>query len=288
MKTRFTQRGRPTRRDSGCSIESDPAYGDPFQYDALAEPFVPAAARGLLAAAKGLGHEPNRSVFFEPACGTAPLLRRLRARVGSVAGYDRSEAMLQAAVALDPSLKRRLFKADLADERLTHPAAAPGTVHVAFCLDNTIRHLHTPAQMKAHLRQVAGLLAPARGGRPGGVYIVGVGLLRSDQFTESETIETGRLRVGDRRVAVQQITTFTPQGFSTRFPDGREVAMTVRVCGERTALGRYTLACWSPERFLRCVRAAGLALMTTMDDGGRPCRLTPSYCWLVIGRTPQR
>ncbi|MFN8816012.1 MAG: hypothetical protein ACK51N_04880 [bacterium] len=284
----MTTRNIPfTRSDDHPNGTCDPAYGDPMQYDALAAPFVSAAARALLKAARHLGHDPARSLFFEPACGTAPLLRALRPRVGGVAGYDRSEAMLRAAVSIEPLLRRRLFRADLSQERLAHPAAIEGTVQVAFCLDNTIRHLHTARQLRTHLGHMARLLAPETKSRRGGIYVVGIGLLRSDEFVESETIETGRLRYADRRLLVRQITTFVPHPPSRRFPDGREVAMTTRLCGEQTALGRYTLACWSPERFLGCVKAAGLHLRMTMDDRGRPCTLTPGYCWLILGRIPQ-
>jgi SAM-dependent methyltransferase len=108
-------------------------------------------------------------LFLEPACGTGRLITRLAARGYQVAGFDLSQPVLG-------YLRRRLarrrlhaetFKAEMSDFRFSRP------VDAAYCTVNTFRHLLTDRTARGHLECIAGSL------RPGGIYVLGLHLLRS-------------------------------------------------------------------------------------------------------------
>ncbi|MBC8425392.1 class I SAM-dependent methyltransferase [bacterium] len=114
---------------------------------------------------------PGRSstVCLEAACGTGRYLRVLAGRGWRVLGFDSSAAMI--AYARD-TLRRRglsrrahVFRARLAD---FSSFVTPGSVHLAFIPDNSLRHLGSDREGLAHFEGVARCLVP------GGLYVVGL------------------------------------------------------------------------------------------------------------------
>ena len=108
--------------------------------------------------------------FLEPACGSGRLIAELATRGYQVTGFDLSQPALSY---LRRRLARRLlhaetFEAEMSDFRLSRP------VDAAYCTVNTFRHLLTEQAARGHLECIAGSL------RPGGIYVLGLHLLRLD------------------------------------------------------------------------------------------------------------
>jgi len=128
--------------------------------------------------------------FLEPACGSGRLFRELVARGYQLTGFDLSRPALSY---LRRQLARRglraeTFKAEMSDFRLSRP------VDAAYCTISTFCHLLTEQAARGHLRCIAGSL------RPGGIYILGFGLLPLDLDKEGDRRCTDRR--GETKVTV--------------------------------------------------------------------------------------
>jgi SAM-dependent methyltransferase len=191
-------------------------YEIPALYDILHAPGTAREVDGLeriarrflrAAPAHRAGH-PAPLRWLEPACGTGRYLRVLARRGHRAIGFDASRAMVDYA-------RRRLRDAGLSARArvilapMTDFAGRlrPRSVHVAFNLINTIRHLESDDALLAHLRHVARVL------RPGGFYAVGLGLCRYDLDAEDEDVWIGR-RGGCR---VHQVVQYLPPRPGSRF-----------------------------------------------------------------------
>lgn len=266
-------------------------YPPPAIGDLLDAPATTAEV-AMLRRLAGLTHGRGPWRWFEPACGTGRLLRALAAD---------GAAARAVGVELDPRMVRAARRApggeggavvQAGDMRRIDPARTGAGFDLAFCLDNSIRHLQTDADLAAHLRGVRRVLEPARG-----VYLVGVSLLPAALRMESESIRHAAGRSADgRRIEVRQAATYTP------VPRGRDdglerctlVTHVRRAAGDgrgwraRVLLGGYDLRCLGAARWARLVARSGFAERAVLDEEGRP--LDPAwagYAIRVLGRRGQ-
>lgn len=178
-------------------------YDDPRVYESVHRPGT-AEEAALLRDVFALHGNGGRR-WLEPACGTGRLLAALAGRGFSVCGYDVSLP------ALDYARRRlrrfgsraRVFPGDMRSFR------APGPFDAAFNLIGTIRHLLRDADVLAHLRLVAAMLAP------GGIYIVGLDLVDYDLAEDDEETWPGHVMMSlapDRRRRRERIVNFISHG----------------------------------------------------------------------------
>ena len=138
-------------------------YDDAMLYDILHAPGTAEEVDGLeRIALRFAPGRPERQVWLDPACGTGRYLRVAAGRGRSVIGVDLSPAMIEYA-------RRRVPGGRLLVGDMQHLDALlrPASVHFAFNMINTIRHLLTDDALALHLRAMARVLVP------GGVYAVG-------------------------------------------------------------------------------------------------------------------
>jgi len=238
------------------------AYARAGVYDLLHAPTAKAAARQVVAVAKKI-RAPLGGMWYEPACGSARVLRALAGMKGmeraELRGVDLEPAMVRLArrTVRDEGFAGRV-RVGLQDMSTHAPAGMRGRVGVAFCLDNSVRHLRSDAALVRHLRCVRGMLAP------GGVYLVGVGLMAEGGEFASEDVV--RLRVG-REVWSQVFGFVPPEGGEG---GGRDERVYVHLSAGRIqeastyVLRTYTLGQWEDV-----VRRAGLREVSVRDERGR-------------------
>ncbi|MCB1232022.1 MAG: class I SAM-dependent methyltransferase [Verrucomicrobiae bacterium] len=119
----------------------------------------------------GLGKSGKPGAVLEPACGSGRLMHELARRGWRVAGFDRSEAMLNYADArlagdgLDGTAPL-LWRDGMEDFRVPRGRK----FDLAHCLVSTFKYLLTEAEALACLQRVAAAL------RPGGVFVLGLHL----------------------------------------------------------------------------------------------------------------
>jgi SAM-dependent methyltransferase len=171
-------------------------------YDALHAPGTVGEAKVVVKlgrALTGIRRGPLR--VLEPACGTGRHLIALGRLGHSGVGVDLSASMVRFAVAeakrAGVGARAKFVCADMA--RLTLPA---GSVDVAFCLINSIRHLLSEGAMVRHLRCVR------RGLSAGGVYLVGIETIveEAEGLFASEDVWTGH----KHGLRVKQVVQYVP------------------------------------------------------------------------------
>lgn len=128
---------------------------------------------------------PSAREVLEPGCGSGRMLEALARRGLRVTGFDLSPEMVALA-------RRRLADAGLAGEVVVADMTGFDLGRVfdgAVCPINTLRHLPRP-ELEAHLR------AMARALRPGGRYLVQLGIVAAGEEQESRwQAERGDLRL---------------------------------------------------------------------------------------------
>lgn len=128
--------------------------------------------------------------MLEPGCGGGRLIVALAGRGYDMIGFDLNQPSLEY---LRRRMKRRtlraeVFRADMAEFRLTQP------VDAAINTWDTFRHLTSERAARRHLECVAASL------RPGGIYILGLHLLPLD--VSDVCVERWSARHGSTRVTV--------------------------------------------------------------------------------------
>jgi hypothetical protein len=145
-----------------------------------------------------------------------------------------------------------------------------GSVHLAFNVINTIRHLESDKDLLAHLREVRRVL------RPGGVYVVGITLTSYGMEFPSEDVWTGA-RGGCR---VKQVVQYVPPIGEKEERRRREMVHShLVVTRGRRAEHRdssYPLRCYSERQWLSAVRRGGFRVLGLVDDDGRDIEASPS------------
>ena len=253
------------------SEASQSLYADPSIYDILYTPGTAAEIDALERIERTLatGRLREDRLWFEPACGTGRCLRVAARRGRRVAGFDREAPMLAYArkrlATCAGASARRLFEAELADfaEPAGRAGLKPGTVDFAFMTVNSLRHLESDRDMKAHFAQVADLL------RPGALYVVGISLTDYDWLWPDEDTWAGTRG----RCKVSQVINWLPPEPGT--PRGRlERALShltvTRPGGAVDLDDAYDLRCYDEKQWRKLVGASALEHAGSFNALGKP------------------
>ncbi len=273
-------------------------YADAELYDILHEEGTRGDARAMVRIARAFGPPALRRrgakvTLLEPACGSGRYLVEIAKAGHRGVGFDTSAGMVRyaqlAARRAGQGRAVRAFRAKM--ESFTLPAAwrADG----AFNLINTIRHLWTDAAVIAHLRCMERAL------KPGGVYIVGVGVCAYGMESEVEDVWKGARTIGGRRVSVTQIAQYLPAPAAGA--DSKRAALraehaishmtvTTRAKGreptERHIDSAYTLRSYSIAQWRSLIARAGWDLVAITDHDGVAATPTEPGYYLWILRPP--
>lgn len=260
-------------------------YADPQVYDVLHAGGTAADLRVLLKLGRRYTPAVKNPTWLEPACGTGRYLIAAARRGIRAMGFDISEPMVNYAreQAAASAVARRLtvFSAPMESFGDTGPVASH-SVHLAFNLINTIRHLTTDRAMLAHFNQMAAALAPR------GIYIVGLSL--SAYGLEHPTEDTWRGRRGP--LSVSQVVQYVPpaaSGHDARRGSGSRVErvishMTIRRGREESHIdSAYALRTYNLAQWLRLLDQSALRLVAVTDgDGKAATPVEPGYFLFVL------
>jgi SAM-dependent methyltransferase len=188
--------------------------------------------------------------ILELGCGPARVGRLLARRGWRVTGLDRSAAMLAYARA-EATAEGSALETICADMTAF---AADRSFAAAFNPLSSFRLLHRDADADAHLRCVAAAL------RPGGVYVLDLGLLANEAEPAVTTDEGWEMSDGDVSVRAENdgITVFEA-GAVRRLAWGAEAHLRGYTVGDFAArvaaCPAFALESWHPE----CGRATGVS-----------------------------
>ncbi|MBY0312991.1 MAG: class I SAM-dependent methyltransferase, partial [Phycisphaerales bacterium] len=231
-----------------------------------------ASARAILRIARAVLPPPRQKLarILEPASGTGRFILAMAKLGHACTGVDLDPGMVQfaRACAVDRGLARRMrfHIGDMRDmpEAIGVDPSKPGQFDLAFCPDNSVRHLKSDRDLAMHLRSTVALL------KPGGVYLVGIGLL-NDQGEESiEQI----WHANRGRTTVRQLIEFIPPDSAAIARGGpaarRELAMSVISVSspgrEEDIRSKYPLRTYTLKQWQAALRQAGvqeIAVLTT-------------------------
>ncbi|MGP1346706.1 MAG: class I SAM-dependent methyltransferase [Phycisphaerales bacterium] len=250
------------------SAQRDPDAGDwyarPAWYDILHTPGTAEETNILENIEHLLAPPPLRAnrVWLEPACGTARILRCAAARGRRVIGIDNTPEMVayarrSLAARGISNARARILHADMTGFDTPWPA------DTALCTINSIRHLDTDRAMIAHLNTIARAL------KPGGIYIVGIGI-DSPAFTEPQE-DIWRARRGS--LSITQTIQYLPPDRSAPSPQSRTervISHLTMVMPTRTRhfTSTYTLRTWSLDQWRRIIGRSDLAVLAVADAQG--------------------
>ena len=227
-------------------------YADPSVYDILSTPGTAGEVDDFERVAAALGVRGTR--WYEPACGTGRYLRVLRGRGYRAGGYDRDPGMVAYAAR---RLGRSVRAGSMTDAAA--PGVRAGSVDVAFNPVNTIRHLTSDADMRAHFAQVARLLAP------GGIYIVGISLDDPDARPDEDLWQARR-----GRCRVSQLVNYLPPEPGTRREAVISHLVVTRPRGVEHFDDRYDLRSYTGAQWRRLVAGSALRSVGSFDPFGKP------------------
>jgi hypothetical protein len=141
---------------------------------------------------------------------------------------------------------------------------ADGSIGLAVCPINSIRHVRSDREMVRHLRAVRRALHPC------GVYAVGISLSAYGLEAPTEDVWVGR-RKG---LSVRQVITYTPAKGGRRARERAEAVHSLLEIRSRAGVemrsDRYALHAYSRAEWLRVIRASGLVVLEIVDEDGRP------------------
>ena len=262
------------------SREQHDPYGWPEFYDILHTPGTLAEALALLRVARRFvrrndgqmkrgQREKRGGAWLECGCGTGRYgLALLKRGLSQYVGVDLHPAMTAFArgrLRQEGLVRRgRIVLGDMRTLRGVREVMPRGGFHAAFCLDNSIRHLPSDRAMVEHLRSVGRVL------RPGGVYIVGIGLRPEGGDSPSEHIAFAR----KRGVTVHSTANFLPPGADVHGRAARvEKCFVYTTATTRGGVlewsSRYELRTWTVEQWSDAVRAGGMEEVAVVDGHAR-------------------
>lgn len=234
-------------------------YQDPAIYDVLHEPGTASEIRTLLRVWSRVGAGSPRTAL-EPACGTGRYLERLAHAGWSVEGFDADLAMVRFA-------RERLAEQRLRGWRVWQgrfddfgAGVRAGSVGLAFCPINSIRHVASDAEMLRHLKLVRRSLAP------GGIYAVGMSLSAYGLEAPTEDVWSG----SRRGVRVKQIVSYTPAaGGTNRFDRAERVDSVLEIRqGGRVEIrsSSYSLLSYSREQWETVINRSGMRTIGMVNE----------------------
>lgn len=267
-------------------------YARPLIYDILHAPGSLQDARTILRIARAALPEPRRSLarILEPACGTGRFMLAMATLGHTCVGVDLDAGMAEFARsrAKDLGVQRRV-RIHVGDMR--QMPAAIGTAHgtrpqfdLAFCPDNSVRHLPTDRDLIAHLKSTVALL------KPGGVYMVGIGLLPDNGEDPVEQVWTAKRG----KTVVRQVVNFIPPDSNAITQGGpaarRELALSVMSVStpssEEDFRSKYVLRTYTLAQWQNVLRRAGVREVAVLTADGRRVVRHPStrrqYAFRVI------
>jgi SAM-dependent methyltransferase len=258
-----------------CAVGEIDLYRHPSWYDVLHAPGTAEEVDGLERIARRFVARDART-WLEPCCGTGRYLRVLAGRGRRVAGVDLSRPMLdyawQRLRARGLHRRARLLRGSMLDVGRLLP---PGSIDAAFNPINSIRHLRSVGDVRAHLRGVARVLAP------GGAYIVGLSLSAFGRESPGEDVWVGR------RGRVRQVVQYLPparRGRPERVISHVEVRTPARTIDFSWS---YDLLALDGRTWRQAVSAAGLRIAATVDEnGGDAPAVEPGYALYVLAPQP--
>jgi len=231
-------------------------YEDPAIYDILHEPGTLSEVRTLERVWKRVSGDSPRNAF-EPACGTGRYLSRLASRGWTVSGFDSDSAMVEFS-----RVKLRKRHARVWQGRFDKfgNKIGKGSIGLAFCLINSIRHVASDAEMIRHLKLMRRVLAPS------GVYAVGISLSAYGLEAPTEDVWTGTRR----GISIKQVVSYTPaQGGSRPSERGERVDNVLEIRrGSRTEIrsSSYTLFSYSREQWENVINRSGLRVIGMVNE----------------------
>lgn len=250
-------------------------YAHPLIYDILHAPGSLPDARAILRIARAVLPPKRQKLarILEPASGTGRFILAMAKLGHTCTGVDLDPGMVQFArtCAADCGLTRRvhLHVGDMRDM----PAAiglgpsTTGPFDLAFCPDNSVRHLKSDRDLAMHLRSTVALL------KPGGVYLVGIGLLNDQGEDPVEQIWHAKRG----RTTVRQLIEFIPPDSAAIARGGpaarRELAMSVISVSspgrEEDIRSKYPLRTYTLKQWQAVLRRAAVQEIAVLTTDGR-------------------
>lgn len=259
-------------------------YSIPHLYDILHTPGTASEARGVVRVARRFlgAARARKGLWLEPACGSGRLLRYLASRGHRAIGFDVEPAMVAYAKRRNAELpagsrpvvfEARMEDFDAARSRLKADAA--------FNIINTIRHLPTDAALVQHFNAMSRVL------RPGGVYIIGLGLAAYGLEPPTEDVWKG----SRRGVRVHQVVQYEPAaGRTGNAARAERVVSHLTVTQGRGAAPEhidsvYSLRSYDLEQWRGVVGKTDLVeLGAAAGTGEEANAAAPGYYLFVLGR----
>lgn len=250
-------------------------YAHPHIYDILHAPGSLVEARAILRIARTVLPESKRKLarILEPACGTGRFMLAMAKLGHACTGVDLDPGMIEYARerAAERGLSRqtRFHIGDMRHmaELIGTDTSRPSRFDLAFCPDNSVRHLATDRDLADHLRSTVRLL------KPGGVYLVGIGLLPDEGEDPVEQVWHARRA----RTVVRQLVEFIPPDASAIArggPNGRrELALSVISVSspgrEEDIRSKYPLRTYTLKQWQAVLRRADVREVAVMTSVGR-------------------
>jgi hypothetical protein len=151
----------------------------------------------------------------------------------------------------------RVFVAPM--QRFAH-RLEPASVQLAFNTINTIRHLPRDEDHRAHLDEMARVLAP------GGIYVVGISLSAYGREAVTEDVWEGRRG----RCRVHQVVQYLPPDREERIEEVLTHLTIQRPSGTEHRDHRYGLRSFNRKQWRKLLLSSPLAVVETCSDRGRP------------------
>lgn len=246
-------------RAGGVGTDSDGLYKDPIVYDILHEPGTDAEIRMLERVWWRVSASSPRTAL-EPACGTGRYLTRMARAGWSVRGFDIDPAMVKFS-------RERLREQNASGWRVWADRfdtfgsrVKAGSIGLAFCPINSIRHVASDAELTRHLKQIRRVLAPS------GVYAVGISLSAYGLEAPTEDVWSG----SRRGVRVKQVVSYTPAKGGSNRSDRAERVDSVLEIRQRGRVeirsSSYSLLSYSREQWEAAIAKSGLRIIGMVNE----------------------
>jgi hypothetical protein len=244
-------------------------YANPALYDILYSPGTASEVDALQLLAEKFNAPPlDKTFWLEPACGTGRYMARAQRRGVQVAGFDIDTQQVDyCARRLKPNAQAgrqpKVFVADMAgfSKEAEVQGLEKNSVHLAFNLVNSLRHLGSDNEMLAHFADVTSFL------RPGGIYIIGISLTDYEWLMHEEDLWEG----ARGRCKVSQLVNYLPPEPGT--PRGRVESVishltVVRPRGSEHFDDTYDLRTYDKTQWHRLIKKSTLTHAGSFDAAG--------------------
>lgn len=251
--------GGVVSRADASGINSDGLYKDPTVYDILHEPGTDAEIRMLERVWWRVSAESPRTAL-EPACGTGRYLTRMARAGWAVRGFDIDPAMVKFS-------RERLRAQNTSGWRVWADRfdtfggrIKAGSIGLAFCPINSIRHVSSDAELVRHLKAIRRVLAP------NGVYAVGISLSAYGLEAPTEDVWSG----SRRGVRIKQVVSYTPAAGGSNRRNRAERVDSVLEIRQRGRVeirsSSYSLLSYSREQWEAAIAKSGMRTIGMVNE----------------------